>query len=114
MTWIAPSLAVVFTASENMIRSLGQDTTNSQFSCQHAQAGALAQEHIHDDQVPVLRVGLQPLAGSGFAVGHAHGLHGGQLLQRADQVLADGGVVFDEEGAELHSGLSGCGEPTLS
>ena len=71
-------------------------------SRQHTQPAALPQEQIDDGQVPFLGVGGQPVRALVFRFCHAHCFHRRQLLQGPDQVLADGGVVFNNVGAQFH------------
>jgi hypothetical protein len=72
---------------------------------QDVQPAAFAQEQVHDGQVPVGVVAGQPFTAFVLGFGNAHRLHQRQLLQGFDQVLADGGTVFNDIGSELHGFL---------
>ena len=69
---------------------------------QHTQPAALLEEEVDDGQVPALGVAGQPLFAIVFGFGAAGSLDAGQFFQRADQVLADGRVVFDDVGSQSH------------
>ena len=71
---------------------------------QHAQATALAQEQVHDGQVPLLLVAGEPALALVFGLRHPHRLDGCQFFQSTDEVLADGGIVFNDVRAEFHYG----------
>jgi hypothetical protein len=70
---------------------------------QHAQAAALLEKQINDGQVPDASWPRQPALPSARSR-HSQRPAPGQFLQRTDQVLADGRVVFDDIGSQFHHG----------
>jgi hypothetical protein len=71
---------------------------------QHTQAAALAQEKIHDGQVPLTAVGSShSLPSSSVSAANPTASTDAKFFQSPDQVFSDGGVVFNNIGAEFHS-----------
>jgi hypothetical protein len=71
-------------------------------------AAAALQEQVDDHHVPDLRVLLEPMQALVLGGAGSHHPHASQLLQRTDQVFADGCVVLDDIGFELLHGGSCC------
>ena len=70
---------------------------------EHTEAAALAQEEIHDGDVPFPRIGRKPCGAFCFCFGNAHGFNFRKLSEGVDEVLSDRGVVFYDVCAQFHS-----------
>ena len=62
----------------------------------------MAQKKIHYCQIPLLTMGGEPVLALVLGLSDPYRLYGRQLFERPDQVLSNGGVVFNDIGAEFH------------
>ena len=71
-------------------------------SLQHLQSRSRRQKEVHHKQLPPVTPSMQSFLG--FACGGRHGKHAyvGQFLKRRNKLASYGGVVFDENGGEVH------------
>jgi len=70
---------------------------------QHAEAAALLEEEIDDDEVPVVVVPEQPCARAALGLGETDDSGAGEFFERANEVFTDREVVFDD--ISLQSGI---------
>ena len=73
-------------------------------ACDDAETAALAQEQVHDDQIPGVRVLAEPAYSIGFGLCHPDRFHIGKLRHRRNQVVANRGIVFNKKGTQFHDG----------
>ncbi len=69
---------------------------------QHAQTAALAQKKINDGKIPLGRVQNQPRLAIVFGFSDSHRLDKRKLFKSSNEVLANGGVVFNNIGFKFH------------
>ncbi|MNY58421.1 hypothetical protein D3C86_1947540 [compost metagenome] len=70
---------------------------------QHAKTTALAQEQVKNRQIPFPCVARQPFRAVEFRLRDAYRFDLGKLFQSRNQVLTDGGIVFNNIRTQFHS-----------